>query len=74
MTAENNYYQKNVSSDPTLSDFPDELFEEKEFDEQNCLFGDGIIKHQVITINGHSPAKPIEVYENALVHVKAMVN
>ena len=41
---------------------------ETRFDERDCVFGNGE-KHAVITINGKSPPAPIEVEENAMLHV-----
>ena len=51
---ENNFYGKNYTDDPTLQDFPDELYEPKEFEEKNCVFGNGE-KTGMIFINDQSP-------------------
>ena len=67
--AENNFYGKNYTDDPTLQDFPDELYEPKEFEEKNCVFGNGE-KTGMITINDQAPPAPLEVIEGALVHVR----
>ena len=67
--AENNFYGKNYTDDPTLQDFPSELYEPKVFDEKNCVFGNGE-KTGMITINNQAPPKPLEVIEGALVHVR----
>ena len=70
---ENNFYGKNYTGDPTLQDFPAELYEPKEFEEKNCVFGNGE-KTGMITINDQAPPAPLEVIEGALVHVKVNNN
>ena len=70
---ENNFYGKNYTDDPTLQDFPAELYEPKEFEEKNCVFGNGE-KTGMITINDQAPPAPLEVIEGALVHVKVNNN
>ena len=43
----------------------------KIFDPKKCIFGNNK-KTGIITVNGHSPAEVLEVYEGALVHVKVV--
>merc|ERR1719221_1340547 len=43
--------------------------ESKIFRTEQCIFGNGG-KYGVVAINGAYPAKPIEVTEGALVHIK----
>lgn len=56
---ENTYYETNMS----------QLFSNTE----NCIFGSGS-KAGVIEINGYYPARPMEVTEGALVHIKIINN
>ena len=56
---ENTYYETNKSR----------VFENTE----NCIFGSGS-KAGVIETNGYFPARPMEVWEGALVHIKIINN
>ena len=51
---ENNFYGKNYTDDPTLQDFPEELYEPKKFEEKNCVFGNGE-KTGMVFINDQAP-------------------
>ena len=67
----NTFYMEGMKLDESVSDFPPELWEQKDFDPDKCVFGHGG-KTGIITINGVSPGAPMEVYHNALVHVKVV--
>ena len=56
---ENTYYETNKSA----------VFENT----TNCIFGSGS-KHGVIATNGYYPARPMEVTEGTLVHIKIINN